>query len=219
MPNENFKYIYDKDEFISPKAIENMLNSLINAQDKLEFLYDAIYNNKSKNRFAYFDSYPYDISLVEYKKKFNSIKFKDQFLSQNISEPLNVVKEQTPKLSYGSAKSQILNSLEYRLGYSMIENSKSILGILKLPFVLIDIVIKYQKEQKIYKENIKHNPNLKLPELKSYSDYEDALRLKNHLSYNLGKALIQANKNWYKCGYIKFIFEVIKIKKDYSKRV
>ncbi|ARR03833.1 MULTISPECIES: acyltransferase [Campylobacter] len=217
MPNENFKYIYDKDEFISPKAIENMLNSLINAQDKLEFLYDAIYNNKSKNRFAYFDSYPYDISLVEYKKKFNSIKFKDQFLSQNISEPLNVVKEQTPKLSYGSAKSQILNSLEYRLGYSMIENSKSILGILKLPFVLIDIVIKYQKEQKIYKENIKHNPNLKRLELEAYSDYKDALRLKNHLSYNLGKALIQANKNWYKGGYIKFIFEVIKIKKDYSK--
>lgn len=195
MPNENFKYIYDKDEFISPKAIENMLNSLINAQDKLEFLYDAIYNNKSKNRFAYFDSYPYDISLVEYKRKFNSIKFKDKFLSQNISEPLNVIKEQTPKLSYGSAKSQILNSLEYRLGYSMIENSKSILGILKLPFALIDIVIKYQKEQNIYKEKIKHNPNLKRLELKAYSDYKDALGLKNHLSYKLGRALIKANKN------------------------
>lgn len=219
MPNENFKYIYDKNEFISPKAIENMLNSLINAQDKLEFLYDAIYNNKSKNRFAYFDSYPYDISLVEYKKKFNSIKFKDQFLSQNISEPLNVIKEQTPKLSYGSVKSQILNSLEYRLGYSMIENSKSILGIFKLPFVLIDIVIKYQKEQKIYKEKIKHNPNLKRLELEAYSDYKDALGLKNHLSYKLGIALIKANKNWYKGGYIKFIFAVIKIKKDYSKKV
>lgn len=219
MPNENFKYIYDKDEFISPKAIENMLNSLINAQDKLEFLYDAIYNNKSKNRFAYFDSYPYDISLVEYKRKFNSIKFKDKFLSQNISEPLNVIKEQTPKLSYGSAKSQILNSLEYRLGYSMIENSKSILGILKLPFVLIDIVIKYQKEQKIYKEKIKHNPNLKRLELEAYSDYKDALGLKNHLSYKLGIALIKANKNWYKGGYIKFIFEVIKIRMDYNKRI
>lgn len=219
MPNENFKYIYDKDEFISPKAIENMLNSLINAQDKLEFLYDAIYNNKSKNRFAYFDSYPYDISLVEYKKKFNSIKFKDQFLSQNISEPLNVIKEQTPKLSYGSAKSQILNSLEYRLGYSMIENSKSILGIFKLPFVLIDIVIKYQKEEKIYKEKIKHNPNLKRLELEAYSDYKDALGLKNHLSYKLGIALIKANKNWYKGRYIKFIFEIIKIRMDYNKRI
>lgn len=58
-----------------------------------------------------------------------------------------------------------------------------------------------------------------MPELKLYSDYEDALRLKNHLSYNLGKALIEANKNWYKGGYVKFIFKVIKIKKDHSKRV
>ncbi|WP_086245602.1 acyltransferase [Campylobacter devanensis] len=219
MPNENFKYIYDKDKFISPKAIENMLNSLINAKDKLEFLYDVIYNNKSKNRFAYFENYPYDISLTQYKKRFNNIKFKEQFLNCNISEPSNIVKKPSSKLTYGSAKLQILNGLEYRLGYTMVESFKSTIGIFKLPFRLIDVLLKYKKEQKIYKENIKHNPNLKVPELKSYSDYEDALRLKNHLSYNLGKALIEANKNWYKGGYVKFIFEVIKIKKDYSKRV
>lgn len=219
MSNENFKYIYDKDKFISPKAIENMLNSLINAKDKLEFLYDVIYNNKSKNRFAYFENYPYDISLTQYKKRFNNIKFKEQFLNCNISEPSNIVKKPSSKLTYGSAKLQILNGLEYRLGYTMVESFKSTIGIFKLPFRLIDVLLKYKKEQKIYKENIKHNPNLKVSELKSYSDYEDALRLKNHLSYNLGKALIGANKNWYKGGYVKFIFEVIKIKKDYSKRV
>lgn len=219
MSNENFKYIYDKDKFISPKAIENMLNSLINAKDKLEFLYDVIYNNKSKNRFAYFENYPYDISLTQYKKRFNNIKFKEQFLNCNISEPSNIVKKPSSKLTYGSAKLQILNGLEYRLGYTMVESFKSTIGIFKLPFRLIDVLLKYKKEQKIYKENIKHNQNLKVPELKSYSDYEDALRLKNHLSYNLGKALMEANKNWYKGGYVKFIFKVIKIKKDYSKRV
>lgn len=219
MSNENFKYIYDKDKFISPKTIENMLNSLINAKDKLEFLYDVIYNNKSKNRFAYFENYPYDISLTQYKKRFNNIKFKEQFLNCNISEPSNIVKKPSSKLTYGSAKLQILNGLEYRLGYTMVESFKSTIGIFKLPFRLIDVLLKYKKEQKIYKENIKHNQNLKVPELKLYSDYEDALRLKNHLSYNLGKALIEANKNWYKGGYVKFIFEVIKIKKDYSKRV
>lgn len=196
-----------------------MLNSLINAKDKLEFLYDVIYNNKSKNRFAYFENYPYYISLTQYKKRFNNIKFKEQFLNCNISEPSNIVKKPSSKLTYGSAKLQILNGLEYRLGYTMVESFKSTIGIFKLPFRLIDVLLKYKKEQKIYKENIKHNPNLKVPELKSYSDYEDALRLKNHLSYNLGKALIEANKNWYKGGYVKFIFEVIKIKKDHSKRV
>ncbi|RAZ58767.1 hypothetical protein [Campylobacter hyointestinalis] len=36
-------------------------------------------------------------------------------------------------------------------------------------------------------------------------NYQKALNTKNHLSYKLGAALIKANKNWYKGGYIKFI--------------
>lgn len=42
----------------------------------------------------------------------------------------------------------------------MVESFKSTIGIFKLPFRLIDVLIKYKKEQKIYKEKIKHNPNL-----------------------------------------------------------
>ncbi|WP_096016765.1 hypothetical protein [Campylobacter lanienae] len=41
---------------------------------------------------------------------------------------------------------------------------------------------------------------------------------KNYLSYKLGQALIKASKNWYKGGYIKFIFEAIKITKEHKKR-
>ena len=52
IPNENFKYTYNQNEFLSPKAIEAKLDSLNTAQEKLEFVYDAIYMNKNKNRFA-----------------------------------------------------------------------------------------------------------------------------------------------------------------------
>ncbi|MEE3695085.1 hypothetical protein V2I21_08150 [Campylobacter sp. CLAX-22107-21] len=48
-------------------------------------------------------------------------------------------------------------------------------------------------------------------------NYQKALNTKNHLSYKLGAALIKANKNWYKGGYIKFIFEVIRINKEHKK--
>ena len=41
--------------------------------------------------------------------------------------------------------------------------------------------------------------------------------IKNHLSYKLGNALIKAHKQWYKGGYIKFIFEAIKIKNEHNK--
>lgn len=40
--------------------------------------------------------------------------------------------------------------------------------------------------------------------------------IKNHLSYKLGNALIKAHKQWYKGGYIKFIFEAIKIKNKHK---
>ena len=45
--------------------------------------------------------------------------------------------------------------------------------------------------------------------------YYKALNLQNHLSYKLGNALITAHKNWYKGGYIRFIFEALKIKKHF----
>ncbi|WP_086256345.1 CatB-related O-acetyltransferase [Campylobacter vicugnae] len=50
-------------------------------------------------------------------------------------------------------------------------------------------------------------------------NYQKALKTKNHLSYKLGEALIRANKNWYKGGYVKFIFEVIKIKKEHKANI
>ena len=65
-----------------------------------------------------------------------------------------------------------------------------------------------EAENKILKEKI----------AKLENECQRALKLKNHLSYKLGQALIKANKTWYKGGYIKFIFEVIKIKKEHNKK-
>ncbi|QKF69627.1 hypothetical protein [Campylobacter hyointestinalis] len=42
--------------------------------------------------------------------------------------------------------------------------------------------------------------------------------IKNHLSYKLGNSIIKAHKSWYKGGYIKFIFEAIKIKNEHKNR-
>ena len=46
--------------------------------------------------------------------------------------------------------------------------------------------------------------------------HQKALKFKNHLSYKLGEALIRANKTWYKGGYVKFIFELIRINKEHK---
>ena len=100
----------------------------------------------------------------------------------------------------------------------MIENTKSNLGYIRMPYVLSYIKDKHKAEQKAYNEKILKNPSLKLPSLDSYPDYEAALKEKECLTYRLGEALMKANKEWYKGGYIKFYFESRKLKKEFKKR-
>ncbi|EAI2154874.1 alpha-2,3-sialyltransferase, partial [Campylobacter coli] len=107
---------------------------------------------------------------------------------------------------YGTAKSRIQNQLSYKLGQTMIVNSKSFLGCLLMPVILLGIVISHKQEQKIYKQKIEKDPSLKLPSLEQYPDYREAIKLKNHLSYKLGKELVKANKIWYKGGYFQFLY-------------
>ncbi|EED1947232.1 hypothetical protein G5Z45_001525 [Campylobacter jejuni] len=149
---------------------------------------------------------------------------------QNLNNTLNkTIKENSTKLSqtqsklsfqtkYGTAKTRIQNQLSYKLGQALILNSKSVLGFLSLPFIILSIVISHKQEQKTYKFKVKKNPNLALPPLESYPDYNEALKLKNHLSYKLGQALIQANKTWYGGGYIKLLFEIGKLKREFRKK-
>ena len=172
IPNDDFKYTYNQNEFLSPKAIEEKLDSLNTAQEKLEFVYNAIYCNKNKNRFAYFKDMPYDIPLPKYENKFKSLKFEE--IDEAKPQPTPPAPKPTPQ----STPQEIeIKALKEKLA---------------------------QKEQEI--------KNLQI-------DYQKALKIKNHLSYKLGEALIRANKNWYKGGYIKFIFEVIKIKKEHKTNI
>ncbi|EMQ3067098.1 hypothetical protein WFZ94_001753 [Campylobacter coli] len=112
---------------------------------------------------------------------------------------------------YGTAKSCIQNQLSYKLGQTMIVNSKNIFGILFMPVYIISTLLSHKQEQKIYQEKIKKDPSLKLPPLESYPDYKEALKEKECLTYKLGESLIKANKTWYKGGYVKLWFEIRKL--------
>ncbi|EOH6963391.1 hypothetical protein ACMC25_001644, partial [Campylobacter jejuni] len=116
-----------------------------------------------------------------------------------------------------TAKARIQNQLSYKLGQAMIVNSKSILGYIRMPFVLSYIKDKHNQEQKVYQEKIKKDPSLKLPPLESYPDYKEALKEKECFTYKLGQALIKANKTWYKGGYVKMWFEIRSLKSEIKK--
>ncbi|MBX0423689.1 hypothetical protein I9470_01260 [Campylobacter coli] len=148
----------------------------------------------------------------------NNIKEKIKqlhILQNSIQEKSTQLNQLQSKLSfqtkYGTAKTRIQNQLSYKLGQAMIINSKSLLGYLIMPMILLNIIISHKQAQKAYKLKIKKNPNLALPPLESYPDYKEALKEKECLTYKLGEALIKASNNWYSGGYIKLWFEMRKI--------
>ena len=119
-------------------------------------------------------------------------------LINSLNQALSKLDENSKHLSFlknfGTAKQRIHSHLAYKLGQAMIENSKSIKGYIRMPYVLSYIKDKHKKEQRIYNEKIKRNPNLKLPPLESYPDYKQALKEKECITYKLGEALIENMK-------------------------
>ncbi len=144
----------------------------------------------------------------------HSLQTKDQTI-KNLE---NKIKDIEFRLHFKTAKARIQNHLAYKLGNALIENSKSIFGYIRMPYILSYIRDMHRLEQKRYEENIKRYPELTLPPLESYPDYKEALKEKECFTYRLGLALMRADKEWYKGGYIKFYFESRKMKKELLQR-
>lgn len=144
----------------------------------------------------------------------NSLPTKKQNLEiQNLEEELKIKKLQIKKLSKdlklkinlddlvpktlvidnNTAKSRIHNHLSYKLGNAMIRNSKSLLGYIKMPFVLWAINVAHNQQRQA-------NQSLKFPLLESYPDYKEALKEKECFTYKLGEALIKANNTSFISG-------------------
>ncbi|MCH5322588.1 MAG: hypothetical protein J1E31_03285 [Helicobacter sp.] len=187
---KDFIYEFEKEVFLNPILLEQELDKLESALQKLEFVFDYIHNNTHKNRFALFENSDTSECMLykdESKPAFKTLKFK------TIKNP---------------AVFRVKNSLSYRLGQIMISHSKSFKGYLTMPFTLF----KCSKEFKQNRTKQKLE-GIKIPPLENLIDYKQSLACKNHLSYKLGSALIKAHKAWYKGGYIWLCFEIFKIKR------
>lgn len=125
-------------------------------------------------------------------KQINSL-LKDTFLNRLamlglnldsfIADPLNY-KQYLPQVKeYASgqclgAYALLHQSLEYQLGSHIISSFKSFGNFIKAPRSLFMIYNFYRKNQNIYN-------------LSNYSDYDHAKKLKNHLSYKIGKLILR----------------------------
>lgn len=154
-----------------------------------------------------------DFFILKMKFLHNKINYIAQEIHKYVSK---ANKKPTTISCQINAISRVKNHLSYKLGQAMIECSKSLLGKIAMPYVLLRIAIKHKKYLQIYKELCNLNPNLKLPEINTYADYNEALKIQQYFSYKLGQALIKAYKNWYKGGFIKLIPQIkqLKIEKE-----
>ena len=195
------------------KSIENAINSLSAQKQSLEIsnLEQDLINKKLKAQIL-----EKELGLDnEINLKYNNALQENEKLKAQLSKLLNQeYNSLTNHTTNQTAKSRIKNQLSYKLGQAMIANSKSLLGYIKMPYILSYIKETHQTNQKLYQEKIKANPSLKLPPLETYPDYNEAIKIKEHLSYKLGEALINADKS--KLGYLTLWFKCKNITKEHK---
>ena len=59
------------------------------------------------------------------------------FIVDLVDSKNEIIKQQQFTLNYGTAQTRIQKQLTYQLGKALIENSKSLLGYIRMPFLLI----------------------------------------------------------------------------------
>ncbi|HMP10022.1 chromosome partitioning protein ParA [Hydrogenophaga sp.] len=83
---------------------------------------------------------------------------------------------------YGAAQ-RVQQQLGYRLGATMIERSRSVGGWLGMPFALMRVARQHKRE-------LPQRQAQRLPPISQYRDAHEAERVRQHLSYRLGQALL-----------------------------
>lgn len=105
--------------------------------------------------------------------------------NQRLKAEQEMLREPVKPIYYGAAD-RVKQDLPYRLGSTMVNHSKSTKDLAKLPFALAQEYREFQKQQDVQGE---------LPPVEEYQDSHEAEKVKKHLSYRLGKTLVDGVKS------------------------
>lgn len=129
----------------------------------------------------------------------------ERYYLENQSLKKNQVK---PKAKLYGAAERIQQQLTYRLGATLIANSRSLAGWLRMPFAL-------RREGHAYRVDMSKKVNQNLPPIHTYADAYEAERYKQHLSYKLGQAFLKHIKTpW---GWFVLPFALASIANNFKK--
>jgi hypothetical protein len=91
----------------------------------------------------------------------------------------------------------------------IVQRSKSISGLLCLPFALVD-------EKKRYQEEKRSRGAEKLPPIQEYSDAQAAERIKEQLSYRLGSVVVRNSTS--PGGWIRMPFAILSCVRSFHRQ-
>ena len=116
--------------------------------------------------------------------------------------------QEKPKAQHYGAAERIQKQLSYRLGATMIANSRSLGGWLRMPFALAGQV-------RSYRADLRAKAGHKYPPIEAYADAHEAEQYRQHLSYQLGQTMLQNSKSpW---GWLKMPFVIAGTVKTFQK--
>ncbi|MBX7546155.1 hypothetical protein K4G58_07455, partial [Helicobacter sp. Faydin-H64] len=207
-----------------PKAILNTPNTPFLSHGYLFFYFISLglipvnLGAKFQRNKTLYENFTLVNCLKELKKDLKLLKHKG--LSQSQSDEITAFFELITlfkQAMFIKASFRVQNFLSYKLGSAMVQST--IFEKLILPCIFLKIYFAHRICAYKYKQILQKNPHLKLPPLESYSDYKEALRFKEHLSYKLGNAFLKAYKNVWGGGIIKYIFiDVPRIKREWREK-
>lgn len=125
--------------------------------------------------------------LHQVQEELERYYLENQRLKAKPTLPSAPSKPTPPPAPYGAAE-RVKRQLSYRLGSKMIERSRSLGGWLGMPFALVGVARQYKRE-------LPQRQAAKQIPIEKYRDAYEAERVKHHLSYRLGAALIKHGKN------------------------
>ncbi len=173
---------------------------------KIYFLYKNDLNNNSdmfyKRAIAYIGEFVTTFFIEKQKQTNNKIK------ELYLSFLLNCEIRNNENFNYSiGARYRVENQLSYKIGKILI-NTKDMKNILKAPIRIIATILEHKRKSKVYQALVNIDKRYVLPPLESYSDFHEALQLKAHLTYRLGRYFLD---NPY-----TFIFRIGKIYKEWK---
>ena len=179
LEQEKSSLVKNKDSIISTKdnKIKQLQAEINQLQAKIELIESELSNNDSKeisevNRCIDNESKLLIEQLNQVQEELEMLYFKNENLRPVY---LKGRSNSNNNFKYYGAVDRVKEDLPYRLGNTVINNSKNITSIIKMPTKLIQE----------YKD-FKNSDAPSLPDLEDYEDSYKAEKVKSHLSYKIG---------------------------------